>query len=649
MAGQSRGQFFKHYPDPAFLCDIQTLQITAANHAACRLYGYAVDDFCALSVSDLASTPERGEWHQAVRSGSASVVTHNLWKHVTRSGELILVRATLSDFENGCGLSRLLSVVDLSRHLHDDGKLQPHIPSKPAATNSQGTEDRQRAVDRFNMITQATRDVVWEWDLSTNTVWRSETYEKEYGHAPEPENSGPEGIHIHDEDRERILSSLRTFLKGNTDLWSEEYRLMAADGEVKWVSDRAMADRGPDGEAQRIIGLMTDITTSRLLEERIKRAERLESLGELTGGIAHDFNNLLTVLLGTSERLADRLPEGQLKEMAELSLSACESGSELVKRLLAFARRQSLLPTAVDLGERLSETAPLLQRSLTESIALDLISGPDLEQATLDVAQFDTALLNLCLNAKDAMPQGGNITIELANVTLNSSCLLEETDVQPGAYVMVAVSDTGEGMEEYTLEHAFEPFFTTKPPSTGSGLGLSMVYGFVKQSGGHIAIDSQKGKGTTVRMYFPTAGGLPKTIRQREENTREDLPEMTVLIVEDNAFVLAHAKRLLNELGMTTISAATAGEALELLESTPQISFLFTDIILPGGMNGVELAEEARMLRPGLPTLYTTGYTTNSIVAKEHLDPTVSILPKPYRRANLVDKIREVLEASGKV
>ena len=330
--------------------------------------------------------------------------------------------------------------------------------------------------------------------------------------------------------------------------------------------------------------------------------------------------------------------------MAELSLSACESASALVSRLLAFARRQPLVPKPVNLNERLGDTAILVSRTLPETIAVRFVDAPKTHAAQVDSAQFDTAVLNLCLNARDAMPDGGEITLDLQDVVLDAAYTERDGELQPGAYVMVTVTDTGTGMSPETVERAFEPFYTTKEHGAGTGLGLSMVYGFVKQSGGHVAIYSEEGIGTSVKMFFPQAE------RDAEENAEDEpcadtgLPPLKLLVVEDNQFVLAYAERLLGELGMDVHAVSTADEAMDVLEGDRPFDLLFTDIVLPGGLDGVQLAERAGQTRPGLPVLFTTGYTTNSILVRERLDPSVSVLTKPYRKAALIEKIREVLD-----
>ena len=330
--------------------------------------------------------------------------------------------------------------------------------------------------------------------------------------------------------------------------------------------------------------------------------------------------------------------------MASLSLAASRRGSDLVMRLLAFARRQALAPAPANLNEWLEDNLPLLRHSLPESISIDLDLHPDIGIAAVDRSQFDTALLNLCLNAKDAMANGGQLHIQTKNVDVDDSFAETMPEIEPGAYVMVAVRDNGSGMAPEVRDRAFEPFFTTKNAGVGSGLGLSMVYGFVRQSGGDVAIHSDPGQGTTVRLFFPQSADRTAKVVKPARRERAALPELKVLVVEDNEFVMAHVKRLMNDLGMKVVAAANGPEALERLSRHPDISLLFTDVVLPGGMDGVQISEAVRAVRPEVRTIYTAGYTENATILSEKVDDKILLLGKPYRKQDLVEKIWAALE-----
>ena len=379
------------------------------------------------------------------------------------------------------------------------------------------------------------------------------------------------------------------------------------------------------------------------LNDKLRQAQRLESVGQLTGGVAHDFNNLLTVILGNAELLHEMLAgHPKLSPMAGMIVDAAERGADLTQRLLAFARRQALEPQAVDVNARVAGLDAMLRRTLGEHIQIGFRHDTAPWLALVDPAQLDNALLNLCLNARDAMPHGGRLTIETARVRLDLAYVQAHPDVRPGDYVMLAVSDTGTGIAPEHLERVFEPFFTTKAKGKGTGLGLAMIYGFVKQSGGHVAIYSEPGDGTTVKLYLPRAEGAAQAPSERTPAEPVGGSE-TLLLVEDDASVRRYAHQQLVALGYRVIEAHDGAQALEFLRGGAAVDLLFTDVVMPG-MSGRELAEQATQLRPGLKVLYTSGYAEDAIVHQGRLDAGVHLLSKPYRREEMARRIREALE-----
>jgi PAS domain S-box-containing protein len=388
-----------------------------------------------------------------------------------------------------------------------------------------------------------------------------------------------------------------------------------------------------------------DVTRERVLEERIQQSQRLESVGQLTGGVAHDFNNLLTVILGNAELLHEELlAEPRLKPLAEMISSAARRGADLTQSLLAFARRQALEPSAVDVNQLVAGMHGLLQRTLGESIEIRFQPAVGLEPTLVDPAQLESALLNLCLNARDAMPEGGHLTIETGMRELDSSYTDTGFDLVPGEFIMIAVSDTGCGILPNHKSRIFEPFFTTKEKGKGTGLGLSMVYGFIKQSGGQLDVYSEPGEGTTLRMYLPRAGNTAVSLPAAAASDAMTGGNETILLVEDDDLVRRYAHDQLIGLGYVVIDAANGPEALEIVRQRDEIDLLFTDIVMPGGMNGRQLAEAACQLHPGLKVLYTSGYTENAIVHHGRLDPGTQLLSKPYRRGELAARVRSVLD-----
>lgn len=389
-----------------------------------------------------------------------------------------------------------------------------------------------------------------------------------------------------------------------------------------------------------------DVTDQEENEARLRRAQRLEAVGKLTGGVAHDFNNLLTVILGGAEEIEEGLPDASpMRRVASTVRLAAERGADLTGRLLAFARQQALEPRTVQIDSLLAAVDPLLRRSLEEDVDLQLVRAGDLWPALIDPGQLENAILNLCLNARDAMPDGGRITIETANVHLDQTYAeAEGDDLKPGQYVMVAVADDGCGMTPETSARVLEPFFTTKSAGGGSGLGLSMVYGFVKQSQGHLRIYSELGHGTTVKLYLPRANVVAGSEAVDAISGEEVGGSEIIFVVEDDDSVRNHVETTLTRLGYRVIVASNGPSALARLSEMPSFDLLFTDVVMPGGMNGRQLAEAVRSQRPDVRILFTSGYTENAIVHHGRLDPGVHLLSKPYRRKALAAKIRQVLD-----
>ena len=425
--------------------------------------------------------------------------------------------------------------------------------------------------------------------------------------------------------------------------WNGRAQQRRKDGRPLTVDVHATLIRDEHGLPQSSFAIVTDITHRLALEERIQQSERLEMVGQLTGGVAHDFNNLLTVMLGNAEMLAEDLrDQPRLYTLAEMTLAAAQRGTELTHRLLAFARRQPLDPKVVQVNALIKGMDPILRRTLGNDLELEFIQGAGLWEATIDSAQLEGALLNLCLNARDAMVQGGQLTIETANASIDEAYASQDVEVEVGQYVLIAVSDTGSGIAPENVVRVFEPFFTTKEAGRGTGLGMSMVYGFVKQSRGHIKIYSELGFGTTIKMYLPRALYPAHPVAP---SVTSSMPRgrATILIVEDDEMVRRFVEEQLRGLGYQTMTARNGSEALEIVRGSANIDLLFTDVVMPGGMNGRQLSDAALSLRPTLRVLFTSGYTKNTVIHRGQLDPDVRLLSKPYTRADLAEKIRAVL------
>jgi PAS domain S-box-containing protein len=444
---------------------------------------------------------------------------------------------------------------------------------------------------------------------------------------------------IHPEDRDRVLTDVSCIhASGGI---SAEYRWICADGSHRWFLDRAVLIRDQKGQPQEIFGSCLDMTERHRIEQQLFQAQKMEAVGQLTGGIAHDFNNMLTVVIGNLDSLARALRgTGRNFGRAEMALTGALSCAELTRRLLAFARRQPLQPSSVNLSQMCRNVAKLLGRTLGERIRIEIRCEPSVWPVLADPAQVESSLINLAVNARDAMTEGGTLTVETANLTSRGA----DGDIPAGDFVLLSVTDTGIGMTAEVLERAVEPFFTTKNLGHGTGLGLSMVYGFVKQSGGHVKIESAPNRGTRVKLYLPRGEPVAQVADAAMETETAELSgrDRTILLVEDDAGVRAVTAAMLKELQFTVIEADNGSHALDIVDRQPDIDLLFTDIVMPG-MNGFELGRLARERRPQLPVLYATGYAASYTAPEKGAD----VLAKPYREADLLTKLRVLFTTSS--
>ncbi len=422
-----------------------------------------------------------------------------------------------------------------------------------------------------------------------------------------------------------------------------ECDIVAAD-DSRFSVEIVSAPMPDDDGSIRHLAIARDLTASRKMEEQLRRTQRLDAVGKLTGGIAHDFNNLLTVILGSSDQLCEGLEKGShLRTLAEATKSAAVRGASLTQRLLAFSRQQDLKPRPADVVRLLHGMESLLRRTLGDDIEVAIVAGDASCVALVDAHQLENAVLNLCINARDAMPAGGRLTLDVQTRLLDADDQPQVDALQAGEYVVISVTDTGEGMGPETSSRAFEPFFNTKEVGRGTGLGLSMVYGFVRQSSGYARIYSELGHGTTVRLFLPAVQGTAAEATGAHAPLTMQADHEHVLVVEDDDAVRKLVRSQLQDLGYRVTSAANGSAALDLFEQGQRFDLLFTDVIMPGGMNGRQLADAASALQPGLPVLFTSGYSESAIVRDGRLPEGTFLLSKPYRRNDLARKLREVL------
>jgi PAS domain S-box-containing protein len=559
------------------------------------------------------------------------------------------------------------------------------MSGEPADRSSRAAEEL------LALAEQAGRLGVVEWDVPSGKARLSSRCLELYG----LDNLNFDGRYetllacVYREDQPRATASMEQAFADREPQVEIAFRIIRpSDGELRWIEARRLIFYDAAGAPQRVVGVSVDVTEQkrasaqlraftetleeavrartheleaqhearRKAEDLLRQSQKMEAVGQLTGGVAHDFNNLLTVIMGGLDvigrelaKLGDIPSSARIARARDLALQGAQRAAILTNRLLAFSRQQALDPRPLDANRLVADTAELLRRTLGEAIELEIVLAGGLWLAFADENQLETAILNLAVNARDAMPEGGKMTIETANTYLDEAYARAVAEpLEPGQYVLiaVAVADTGSGMDRNALERAFEPFFTTKAAGRGTGLGLSQVYGFVRQSSGHVRIYSEPGHGTTVKIYLPRHQGAGAHARPAERlpDAARASGRETILVVEDDEALRAFAVEALSELGYRVLPAADAQIALDTLDREPDIDLLFTDVVMPGGRNGRQLADEAVKRRPTLKVLFTTGYTRNAIIHHGRLDPGVNLIGKPYTFEELGTRVRTLLD-----
>jgi PAS domain S-box-containing protein len=598
-------------------------QIVFANRSIERLTGRPESLLKAEGWRDLLHPDDRPALQEAIAAHATSADDFSLTIRLQRpDGESTWAEVHACNlFSNGVRSGRLSIVIDVSaRHRMEGALRESEALFRELAEN----------VDAVFYLARPGGDGVDYVSSGFNRIW---------GRTPEELLATP-GLwlsSIHPDDRGRVQDAF-----ANDRLhFRAEYRVVRPDGQVRWISDRSFPVRNAAGEVVRIAGVAMDDTARHALEAQLLQAQRLESIGRLAGGVAHDFNNLLTVIL--SHAAFARQDPGYAEEDLTAIERAGTRAAELTAQLLAFARRQVIEPKVVDLNVLTGQVDRMLQRLLGEQVQLATTLQPGLWPVKVDPTQLEQVLVNLAVNARDAMPNGGTLTIETGNVVLDDGYAALHADVAPGEYVLLAVSDSGEGIAPSALPMIFEPFFTTKPSGVGTGLGLATCYGIVKQAGGHIWAYSEPGQGATFKVYLPRATGVPTPVdvAALEQPLRGS---ETVLLVEDDDEVRAIAARALAEHGFVVLAARDGVEALELAHGhVGEIHLVVTDVVMPR-MGGKELVARLRQERPAAKVLYASGYTRNAIVHQGVLEAGTNFLQKPYVPATLTRKVREVLD-----
>ena len=605
----------------------------------------------------------------AQTSGASTIVTHainpSLLPLETRSKTPLLHDVTVTPVGAAPGAGCLVSITDVTMAIRRERYLR----------------DRQNA--RYDAVVANAADVIVTVDQDGLIQFANPAALSQFGYS-NAELLGQSATQLF-ETKDEWLTTLQSalarspsgqpidliarrkdgalsYLEASASLWTSGslsfVTVILRDVNERRATEAAL--RNSETEARNAAAALTELNrtleqrvqerTAQLMqtEEALRQSQKMEAIGQLTGGIAHDFNNLLQGITGGLDLVKKRVTQGRFSELDRFisgAMASANRASALTHRLLAFSRRQPLAPTAVEVNPLLASMEELLRRTLGEHVHLELVTAGDLWLTKCDPNQLENAVLNLVINARDAMPDGGTLTVATENTQLDSAYAALHQDIECGQYVCISVKDTGTGMSSATIAKAFEPFFTTKPLGRGTGLGLSMIYGFAKQSGGHAKIDSELGKGTTVKLYLPRYNGeieedglIPDLSDVRNVHTNE-----TVLVVEDEFVVRELIVEVLKELGYSTLEAEDGPAALKILQSAQRVDLMISDIGLPG-LNGRQIVDAARATRPSLKVLFMTGYAENAAMAAGFLEPGMSMITKPFAMEALATRVREILE-----
>jgi PAS domain S-box-containing protein len=601
--------------------------VTGWNPAAERLFGYSAPEAIGQSINLIVPADRRDEVRTILRRiGHGERIDHHETVRLRKDGSPVHVSLSISPIKSAAG--EISGASKIARDMTESLLAQENL--RESAELSRGIINT--SLDAFVQMNETGAITDWNAQAEKLFGWsRNEAIGQKLAALIIPEQHRA----AHRTGLERFLRTGEAAILGRR---VEIDALRRDDTEFRVELSITQLKRRDDVVFNAFV---RDLTDKLAAEDRIRQSEKMETIGQLTGGIAHDFNNILTVITGTIEILADAVKEEpQLAAIAKLIDEAAMRGADLTQHLLAFARRQPLQPREIDVNALIVNTARLLRPTLGEQIEIESVFRDESCFAVVDPNQLVTAIINLAVNSRDAMTDGGKLIIETTAACLDEAYVSQFNDVPPGRYALIAVSDTGSGIPASIIDKVFEPFFTSKGPGKGTGLGLSMVYGFIKQSAGHIRIYSEEGHGTTIKMYLPPGTGAAIAVDADHAVEIEGGHE-TILVVEDDRLVRDYVLKQLHGLGYRTLEAANAAAALTLTDA--RFDLLFTDVIMPGAMNGRQLADAMAETRPGLKVLFTSGYTENAIIHHGRLDAGVHLLAKPYRKSDLARMIRKAL------
>ncbi len=607
--------------------------ITDWNPAATRLYGYSPEEAIGHDIKFLVPPSRIHEITEMLDAVAA--------------GERLQQYETIRQRKNGSPLDVSVSVSPIMEH---DGTIVGGSAIVHDITNNKRMEVALlQSEERFRLAAHATKDAIWDLDIGSEKVWRSQSFWERLGYPPrdtEPDMVAWKDL-LHPEDRDRVWNGFQTALARHADSYEVEYRFRRVDASYAVVLDRAHIVYAENGQPTRAIGAVTDLSDRRELEDQFRHAQKMEAVGRLAGGVAHDFNNLLMVITTYTEMMQEQLghENGFRKHLAQVQ-KAAERASALTRQLLAFSRKQVLLPRIIDMNDVVEDSLKLIQRLIGEDIELSVSLGKALWAVKADPGQIVQVLMNLCVNARDAMPNGGKLTIGTENCSFDVKAAKEHRGFVPGKYAALFVRDTGTGMTKEVQTRLFEPFFTTKESGRGTGLGLSTVFGIVKQSGGYIWVDSELGRGSSFTIYFPAVDAPLTAIVTLEIKQAKGQGE-TILLVEDDEALRESISTYLNRHGYEVLEASNGDQALHIAsQHSGTIQVLMTDIILPK-LSGVELGREFAKMSPQVVILYMSGYSDRELTDYDPASSTVGFLQKPIALQMLLQKLREIITARG--
>lgn len=613
--------------------------IELVSPGAAKLFGYAQSELIGQNISTLCPpalrNDQRSKQKKIQTSGGVSVFET---ERIKADGSVVSAELshTLRYDTAGQATGVIVSIRDISERKHKEEKLR-------------------LSEERLDWAMSVSNDGLVDWDLTTNTFYFDARYYTMAGYEPDefPANFEQFAMRINPDDYKSTAQAIDDYLSGRKDTFEEEFRFLRKDDTWMWIRARInIVERDSEGTATRLIGTHTDITEQQqakaenlILEEKLQRSQKMEAIGLLAGGIAHDFNNMLSAILCTTE-LAQQTnsPESPVQEALGEILDASKRAADLTQQLLAFSRRQLTQPKVIHVGNCLSQLIPMLQRTIGENIVLSANTSRQTGLVRVDPSQIEQAIINLVLNAKDAMPQGGTLDITSEDRKFNETEARRYGLSMPGNFVTITVCDSGTGIEDVIKAKIFDPFFTTKEVGKGTGLGLSSVLGSVEQNGGHLHLDSEIGRGSCFTIMFPRVKAKKLSVPARDAAKSKGGNE-TILVVEDEKMLRKIAVKILKKWGYNVISAASGPEALELVSGyKDKIHLLLSDVVMPY-MSGPELATELLKVRPNTKVLFVSGYNDDSIVEQGFVDEKVNLLPKPYSVESLAQSVREIIDA----